>query len=489
MPTRQRRLIIGGPGCGKTTTCLGKIEAALARGIPPDRVAFLTFTKAAAEEAKQRAAQRFGLPLKSLPYFRTLHSLCFRELGLSPSDIITKVHLDEISDVTGERLTTLGASIEDASFTRLGDLMLTLDNYARTTGRSIEEAHQHADQEVDWFRLKRFHDAYQYYRHDRGMIDFTDMLERYAEHGGPLRVDVAILDEAQDLTPLQWRVAEVALRNAHEVWIAGDDDQEIYHWSGADAKHFLNLPYEREILSVSHRLSEAVFNFGQQVIQRITGARFPKNVRPSRPGGHVEWVQSIEEMDFSTGTWLLLARTRQQLEALEAGLRYQGVVYQVRGRASVDQAHLRAIAAYENLRKGWRIEGVDAVFALRALGRRTLEVDEGQTFTAEELGLDVGPIWHDALIRIPLDDREYYLACRRRGEHLHDDGRIRINTIHGSKGQEADHVVLVTDLTYRVQRGYERDPDSEHRVFYVGSSRALESLTLLAPSTCYGYEF
>jgi superfamily I DNA/RNA helicase len=485
---KQRKIIVGSPGTGKTEKCLSKVEAALDRGVPPDQVAFLTFTKAAAEEARQRAAARFKLPLKSLPYFRTLHSLCFRELGLSPSDIITKTHLNEIADVTGENLTTLGASLEDSSINRIGDLMLTLDNYARTTGRTIEDAHRHADQELDWFRLKRFHDAYKLYREDRGMMDFTDMLQRYAEFGGPLRVQVAVLDEAQDLTPLQWRVAERALSAADEVWIAGDDDQEIYHWSGADAEHFLNLGYEREVLTVSHRLSEAVFNFGQGIIQRVS-RRFPKNVRPARAGGLVTWAQGLDDVDVSKGTWLLLARTRQQLEVLESSLREQGVVYQIRGRPSVDKQHLRAISAYEALRKGAPVDGADAALVIRALGYKAGELDETGHYTAQELALNVETIWHDALIKIPLDDREYYLACRRRGENLSDDARIRINTIHGSKGQEAEHVVLVTDLTYRVQRGYERDPDSEHRVFYVGASRALNSLTLLAPSTCYGYEF
>ncbi len=482
-----RKKIIGAPGTGKTTRCLRVIESALARGVPPDRVAFLTFTRGAADEAKQRAAQRFGLPLKSLPYFRTLHSLAFRELGLSPNDVITKAHLDEISEVTGEKLTTLGGPVDDTDQNRIGDLMLTLDNLARTAGISIEEAHRRADQEIDWFRLKRFYEAYRLYREDRQMMDFTDMLTRYVRSAPPLRVDVAILDEAQDLSPLQWQVADVALRTAAEVWVAGDDDQEIYHWSGADAGHFLRLPYETEVLPVSHRLSEAVFNFGQQIIKRV-GVRFPKEVRPARTGGKVEWVQSVDELDLSAGTWLLLARTRQQLNGLEESLRYAGVVYQVRGRPSVNREHLRAITAYENLRKGWEIEGTDAAFALRALGLPSKDLDETRTYTAARLQLDVGPIWHDALIRIPLDDREYYLACRRRGEHLHEDARVRVNTIHGSKGQEAEHVVLVTDMTYRVNRGYERDPDGEHRVFYVGASRALESLTLLAPTTCYGYQ-
>ena len=299
-------------------------------------------------------------------------------------------------------------------------------------------------------------------------------------------MDVAIVDEAQDLSALQWAVIERAFANAKELWIAGDDDQSIYRWSGADEQKFMSLPYRREILPISYRLPAAIFEFGQSIIQRVKH-RYPKEVRSGRPGGNVEWVAKAEEVDFSKGTWLVLARTRNQLSHLEMVMRGQGVLYMSCGVKSADDADIRAIAAYEQLRAGWRIEGKDAVLAMRAAGMRTVEVDETLTFTAAELGGDFTPIWHDALIKIPLDDREYYLACRRRGEHLTEDPRIRIDTIHGSKGAEADHVLLLTDLTYRVQRGYEREPDNEHRVFFVGATRARESLTLVVPQTAYGY--
>ena len=68
--------IFGPPGTGKTTALLNMVDDALQSGIAPMNIAFLAFTRKAANEAKERAAARFNLdPKKDLFYFRTLHSL------------------------------------------------------------------------------------------------------------------------------------------------------------------------------------------------------------------------------------------------------------------------------------------------------------------------------------------------------------------------------------------------------------------------------
>ena len=107
--------------------------------------------------------------------------------------------------------------------------------------------------------------------------------------------------------------------------------------------------------------------------------------------------------------------------------------------------------------------------------------------TAAELGWDARPIWHDALTGIAVEDREYYLAVMRRGGKLTDDARVRIETIHGAKGAEATGVVLSTDMTYKTSKGMELNPDSEHRVFFVGLTRAIERMVCVEPRTQYAY--
>jgi superfamily I DNA/RNA helicase len=74
--------IFGPPGTGKTTKLLKIIEEAIADGVSPEKIAFLSFTRKAAQEAIDRACIKFNLDAKYFPHFRTLHSLAFRQVGL-----------------------------------------------------------------------------------------------------------------------------------------------------------------------------------------------------------------------------------------------------------------------------------------------------------------------------------------------------------------------------------------------------------------------
>lgn len=484
----ERTLILGGPGTGKTTRLLNLMEEALDRGTPPGRIAFCAFTNAAADEARTRACKRFGLSEKELPFFRTLHSLAFRELGMARSDVVGPEHLQEISRVTGE-LMTGDTAPEGPAAGRNADPMLTVDHYARTTRRTLRDAWSDHGGGLEWFRLKRFADAYAGYKTDRDLLDFTDMLTSYADSNlPPVPVDLAIVDEVQDLSLAQHAVAGRAFAACNSVYYAGDDDQSVHRWAGAAEDYMHALPFAREILPVSHRLPSEIFDLAQSVV-RMIGRRFAKNQTAAKSGGVVEWISQLDEVDLSTGKWLLLARTRAQLEPLAELARRQGCLYTVKGKSSVRPEHLRAIRAWEDFRAGRRVEGADALYALRSAGLPTNRVDDGRTYTSAELSVDSSVIWHDALIRIPLDDREYYLTCMRRGDRLTETPRLRIETIHGAKGMEAERVLLTTDMTYRTNRGYELDPDSEYRVLYVGLTRAIARVTLLAPQTAYGYRF
>jgi superfamily I DNA/RNA helicase len=98
------------------------------------------------------------------------------------------------------------------------------------------------------------------------------------------------------------------------------------------------------------------------------------------------------------------------------------------------------------------------------------------------------PLWHDAVKSIPLETREYYLSCLRRDPRsLSDPPRVRVDTIHGAKGLEADRVLLLTDIDGRVRRGTELDPDAEARVWYVGVTRAREALFPVVARNGRGY--
>ena len=90
-------------------------------------------------------------------------------------------------------------------------------------------------------------------------------------------------------------------------------------------------------------------------------------------------------------------------------------------------------------------------------------------------------VWHEAMDRIPDGERASITALLRRGEKFNGTPRIHLSTIHGSKGGEADNVVLFTDVSPAASKAAEDDPDELHRVFYVGVTRTRQNLYLIEP--------
>ena len=127
--------IFGPPGTGKTTTLLNMVDDALEKGTPPDRIAFLAFTRKAANEAKERAAERFGLdPKKDLIFFRTLHSLALTMTDIRPQQVMQDEHYKELSRAIGVSLGgSKNNSMDDdiSSLVTSSDPILGLINLAR----------------------------------------------------------------------------------------------------------------------------------------------------------------------------------------------------------------------------------------------------------------------------------------------------------------------------------------------------------------------
>lgn len=495
----EQKLVLGPPGCGKTTYCLNKLEQELSDGTHPDRVAFVSFTRKAAHEARDRAMAKFGFQAKELPFFRTLHSMCFSLQGVRNDSLINRKDYRELGQLLG---TSFSArySPEDGMpvGSHDGDKFLFIDSIARNRVCDLYEQWREVDDDsIDWHALKQFSETLKAYKQDTGKLDFTDMLEGYVRDGDPLDIDVAFIDEAQDLSRLQWHVAMLATMNAKRIYIAGDDDQAIYRWSGADVAMFLGLGGEREVLNISHRLPRQVFNLANQISSRIS-KRFEKQWRPRDDEGEVLWHSAPDQVDLATGSWLLLARNAHLLPQLVELARNQGLVYTTSAGSSVEASHVRAIKAWEQLRQGRAVSPDDAQMVYELLkggvdirrGFKNLALDHPVTMAElrSDHGLLAEGIWHEALSGIPQQDRMYYVSILRRGRKLTEQPRIHISTIHGVKGGEADNVMLLTDMAARSYRGYQQNPDDEHRVFYVGVTRARQALHIIQPQTGIFYD-
>ncbi len=79
---------------------------------------------------------------------------------------------------------------------------------------------------------------------------------------------MVIVDEAQDLTRLQWRMCKKIWENSKRVYVSGDDDQAIFRWMGADVEHLINMDGEVSVLKQSYRCPLSVHkNSGQHCKQ------------------------------------------------------------------------------------------------------------------------------------------------------------------------------------------------------------------------------
>jgi superfamily I DNA/RNA helicase len=98
--------IFGPPGCGKTTYLLNVVDKELESGIYSSQIGYFSFTRKAANEARDRAIAKFPqLNAKTdFPYFRTLHSLAFHCLGVRADDIMQAEHFREFAAQAGIEL-------------------------------------------------------------------------------------------------------------------------------------------------------------------------------------------------------------------------------------------------------------------------------------------------------------------------------------------------------------------------------------------------
>jgi DNA helicase-2/ATP-dependent DNA helicase PcrA len=494
-------VILGPPGTGKTTTLLKQLEESLSAGVYPEHIAFLTFTRRARREAVERVEKILGIDAQDLPHFRTIHSMAFKGLGLREGDVVGKAQLDEFGAKMG--LTFGNAAVteiaaEGVNSRELGDALLAIDNLARLRGHTVRKTWNAARADIEWHVQDHFSRSYTLYKRDTGLLDFTDVLSEYAKSGRRLDVHVAFIDEAQDLSALQWLAALQAVESAEHQYVSGDDDQSIFAWAGADSQVLIDLPGERRVLGHSYRLPRTIHALAVRIVARIHH-RIEKEFDPRDAEGDVHRYAAGSVPTVREGeSWLWLVRNRYLLASLKEVLEQRGVVYSQHGVSSIWDADREAIYDWERLQAGKPVSAARVRALYKRLprggvvhGQKALPgLADGTPLTLADLrahhGLLTRGSWFDALSISP-PRKSYYRALLRKHRTLRLTPQVQLETIHGAKGAEADHVALWLDQSKRVWEEMQIDPDAAHRVWYVAVTRARESLHLISASSPWGY--
>lgn len=283
-------LVLAGPGSGKTTVITERIARLIQEGVSPSKIMVVTFTRAAAEEMRQRFKQRAGGEV----LIGTFHSIFFRMLRASyPIDrrnilpeeerqailkqFVTKIHAKgirekDLADEVGREISLLRGSKVNPEYFYPSSLPAEEFQSVLKTYEDWKQSNHRLDFDDIIFRCHQL---------------FTNRPDIVAAWQS--RYSYYMIDEFQDISPLQYEIMKMLTEKERNIFIVGDDDQSIYRFRGANPQLMLNFPKEypeakQTLLDINYRCPAEVLRTAGKLIghNRI---RFPKKLSAHQTGG------------------------------------------------------------------------------------------------------------------------------------------------------------------------------------------------------------
>jgi DNA helicase II / ATP-dependent DNA helicase PcrA len=508
--------VLAGAGTGKTRAITHRIAYGVATGAyPPNRVMALTFTSRAASELRGRLRQLGAGDVSA----RTFHSAALSQLnffwpqvvgGQLPSILNSKGRLlAQSAERLGLRLDT--ATLRDVAveieWRKVSGL--TIAQYSAAIGSRSIPAALPAD------KLLMLQQSYEDVKDERRQFDFEDVLLACA---GMIETEPSVamhvreqyrffvVDEYQDVSPLQQQLLELWLGGRRDLCVVGDASQTIYSFAGARSEYLLD--FERRFddatvvrLEQNYRSTPEVVDAANRLMRGRAGAltlhsalapsaispvfaSFPSDVAEARAvaqliGEQVACGEKPEDI-------AVLFRVNVQSAVLETALSDAGISYQLRGaKRFFDLPEVRQ--AVMSLRAASISIGGEPLFKSVSDVLRSL----GWTQDAPEQRGAVRDRWESLNALMGLVDlaapgtnfRQFTneLLERQAGQHEPTVAAVTLATLHSAKGLEWDSVYLVGLSEGLVPISYAKNfeqIDEERRLLYVGITRARRRLHL-----------
>ncbi|GAA1514897.1 ATP-dependent DNA helicase UvrD2 [Streptomyces albidochromogenes] len=522
--------VLAGAGTGKTRAITHRIAYGVRAGIlQPASVLAVTFTNRAAGEMRGRLRQLGAGGVQA----RTFHSAALRQLqyfwpkavgGDLPRLVERKIQLvaeaaarcrvrldrNELRDVTGE--------IEWAKVTQTvpGD-------YPAAAAKSGRDAPRDAAE------ISQIYAMYEQLKRDRAMIDFEDVLlltvgilqDRHdiADHVRS-QYQHFVVDEYQDVSPLQQRLLELWLGDRPNLCVVGDASQTIYSFTGATPDHLLNFRTKHPDATVvklvrDYRSTPQVVHLANGLLSQARGRAAEHRLElisqrepgpepvyteyadePAEAEGTARRIRDLVAAGVPAGEIAVLYRINAQSEVYEQALADAGVPYQLRGAERFfERQEVRK--AINGLRSAARFGNNDPLLDdVVDLPSQTRAVLSGNGWTTQPPAGSgaVRDQWESlaALVRLAedfarakptatLSDLVAELDERAAAQHAPTVQGVTLASLHSAKGLEWDAVFLVgltegmMPITYAKT---DEQVEEERRLLYVGVTRARHHLGL-----------
>jgi DNA helicase-2/ATP-dependent DNA helicase PcrA len=494
-------LVIAGPGTGKTLTIVRRMGYLVGGGVRPERILAVTFTNRAAREMKERALALLGHQARGI-LVGTFHFLGLRIM----------------SEVLSETFVIYGRDDQIGLLKSLfGGTAVKARELAERISR-VKNLVEEGDADLRGIRA-----SYDTALRSRAAYDFDDLIgvpvAMFEKTGSEMpfrgRFDYIMVDEYQDISPVQYRLLQCFAEETRNICVVGDSDQAIYAFRGADLENFLGFERdfkgaERVVLNENYRSAATIVGASNGLIRRNkrriekgtvsaggTGATVTIISVPDekaegeavvaeieeRIGGtsHYNLIQGREGKDFTHSTFrfsdfAVLFRTNAQAKSIVEALTMAGLPCQVIGTKS--RFNRNELIAMLRSHKDKVPEGMDLGVFLEGLcmGRGSSQEDLGLLQVLALAYRDLPPeeamqsIVDELTLGTPAD------AFDPRAD------AITLSTLHTAKGLEFPVVFIVGVEDGIIPHGRTKDDDEieeERRLFYVGMTRAKQELFLI----------